>query len=127
MIALGLLLAIVSTVAINGGYAWQHDAASTLPPLTVRHPVRSLLSLFRNRRWFAGFAAGIGGWVLYVVALRIAPLSLVQAAAAGGIAVLAVGLVEGAADWVLADQSVFASSLGFMVWVLVTATYLMRR
>lgn len=91
MIVLGLVLALASTVAINGGYAWQHDAASTLPPLTLRHPGRSLLSLFRNRRWFAGFAAGIGGWVLYVVALRIAPLSLVQAAAAAGIAVLAVG------------------------------------
>jgi hypothetical protein len=89
--ALGLLLAIASTVAINGGYALQHDAASALPPLTLRHPVRSLLSLFRNRRWFVGFASGIGGWVLYVVALRIAPLSLVQAAAAGGIVVLAVG------------------------------------
>ena len=91
MIALGLLLAIASTVAINGGYALQHDAASTLPPLSLRRPVQSLSSLFRNRRWFVGFAGGIGGWVLYVVALRIAPLSLVQAAAAGGIAVLAVG------------------------------------
>jgi hypothetical protein len=91
VIAVGLFLAIASTVAINGGYAWQHDAASMLPPLTLRRPIRSLLSLFRNGRWFAGFAAGIGGWVLYVVALRIAPLSLVQAAAAGGIAVLAVG------------------------------------
>lgn len=91
MIALGLLLAIASTVAINRGYALQHDAASALPPLTVRHPARSLLSLVRNRRWFVGFAGGIGGWVLYVVALRVAPLSLVQAAAAGGIAVLALG------------------------------------
>ena len=50
-----------------------------------------------------------------------------QAGIAGGIAVLAVGLVEGAADWVFADESVFASSLGFMVWVGVTATYLLRR
>lgn len=91
MIALGLLLAIASTVAINRGYALQHDAASALPPLTVRHPLRSLLSLFRNRRWVVGFAGGIGGWVFYVVALRIAPLSVVQAAAAGGIVVLAVG------------------------------------
>ena len=40
-----------------------------------------------------------------------------QAGIAGGIAVLGVGLVEGAADWVFADESVFASSLGFMVWV----------
>jgi hypothetical protein len=50
-----------------------------------------------------------------------------QAGIVGGIAVLAVGLVEGGADWALADESVFASSLGFMVWVVVTATYLLRR
>ena len=40
---------------------------------------------------------------------------------------LAVGLLEGAADWVLADESVFASSIGFMIWFVVTATYLLRR
>ena len=50
-----------------------------------------------------------------------------QAGVAGGIAVLAVGAVESAGDWTLADRSVFASSLGFMVWVVVTATYLLRR
>jgi hypothetical protein len=50
-----------------------------------------------------------------------------QAGVVGGVAVLAVGLAESAADWTLADESVFASSLGFMVWVVVTATYLLRR
>ena len=50
-----------------------------------------------------------------------------QAGVAGGIAVLVVGAVETGADWTLADRSVFASSLGFMVWVVVTATYLLRR
>jgi peptidoglycan/LPS O-acetylase OafA/YrhL len=50
-----------------------------------------------------------------------------QAGIVGGLAVLAVGLVEGAGDWTLAGDSVLASSLGFMVWVLVTATYLLRR
>ncbi|MEP6813361.1 MAG: hypothetical protein ABI990_10260 [Actinomycetota bacterium] len=91
MIAVGLLLAVASTVAINGGYALQHASASWLPPLTLRHPVRSLRSLAGNRRWLVGFLGGVGGWVLYVAALRLAPLSLVQAASAGGIAVLAVG------------------------------------
>ena len=46
---------------------------------------------------------------------------------AGGIAVLGVGVAEGAADWTLAGSTVWASALGFMVWVLVTATYLWRR
>lgn len=85
------MLAVVSTVAINGGYALQHTAAAALPPLSLRRPLGSLRSLFENRRWLTGFLAGIGGWVFYVVALRLAPLSLVQAAAAGGIGVLVVG------------------------------------
>jgi hypothetical protein len=50
-----------------------------------------------------------------------------QAGVAGGIAVLAVGVVEGAAGWTFAGDTVFASSLGFMIWVLVAATYLLRR
>lgn len=50
-----------------------------------------------------------------------------QAGIAGGAIVLAVGLAEAAADWRLWGEGVFASSLGFMVWVVVTATYLLRR
>jgi len=91
VIALGLVLAVASAVAINGGYALQHGAASGLPPLSPRRPVRSLLTLVRNRRWTLGFFGGIAGWGMYVGALALAPLSLVQAAAAGGIAVLAIG------------------------------------
>jgi hypothetical protein len=89
--ALGLVLGVVSSVAINGGYALQHASASVLPPLTLRRPFHSLALLFRSRRWALGFFAGVGGWVLYVAALALAPLSLVQAASAGGIAVLAIG------------------------------------
>jgi hypothetical protein len=91
VIVAGLVLAVASAVAINGGYALQHAAASRLPPLSLRRPVRSFRALVAQRRWLIGFLGGIGGWVLYVVALRLAPLSLVQAAAAGGIGVLALG------------------------------------
>lgn len=87
----GLALAVVSAVAIAGGYALQHSSASALPPLSLRRPLRSLALLFGSGRWTVGFFAGIGGWVLYVAALRLAPLSLVQAASAGGIGVLALG------------------------------------
>jgi hypothetical protein len=50
-----------------------------------------------------------------------------RAGVAGGVAVLVVGIVEGAAAWTFAGDAVFASSLGFMIWVVVTATYLLRR
>ena len=94
-VAAGLALALGSAVAIQWGYYVQHAVASQLPPLSVRRPVRSLLALFSVRRWLVGFVVGIGGWVLYVAALRLAPLSLVQAASAGGIAVLALLVSRG--------------------------------
>jgi len=91
VIAAGLALAIASAVAIGGGYALQHASASKLPALSARRPVRSLVSLFASGRWTVGLFTGIGGWVLYLVALKLAPLSLVQAACAGGVGVLAIG------------------------------------
>ena len=91
MIAAGLVLSLASAVAINGGYSLQHASASRLPPLSLRRPLQSLFALFRTRRWLVGFLCGITGWVLYVTALKLAPLSLVQAASAGGIGILALG------------------------------------
>ncbi len=88
-LAIALVLAAASACALNWGYFVQHDVASSLPPLTLRHPLRSLASLFVNLRWLLGFLVGIGGWVFYVVALRFGSLSLVQAVSAGGIGFLA--------------------------------------
>jgi hypothetical protein len=91
VIAVGFALAVLSAVGISGGYALQHSTASRLPKLELRRPLRSLASLFRSRRWAIGFFGGIAGWALYVEGLRLAPLSLVQAASAGGIGLLAFG------------------------------------
>ncbi len=85
----GLILALGSSAALNWSYLVQHGAAAELPPLKLRHPVRSLRSLFSDLTWVIGFVTGIGGWVLYVAALWLAPLSLVQATSAGGIGLLA--------------------------------------
>jgi hypothetical protein len=85
----GLGLALASAVALNWSYFAQHRAAGTLPPLSLRRPLHSLSLLFGDRRWLAGFFVGIGGWVFYVGALALAPLSLVQATSAGGIGILA--------------------------------------
>src|SRR2546423_3963253 len=100
-ISAGLTLALLSAFALNWGWLEQHGATQGLPPLSARHPVRALRSLFGNRTWLTGFAVGLAGWVFYVGALALAPLSLVQATSAGGIGVLA-GLARRrghAAEW----------------------------
>ena len=89
-VVVGLVLALGSTVLISLSYLREHDAAAGLPPLTLRHPLRSVRLLLRSRAWLRGFAMESSGFILYVAALALAPLALVQSVAAGGIGLLAV-------------------------------------
>lgn len=88
-VGLGLALSLASATALSWGFVVQHGAAASLPALTLRRPLWSLAQLFGARRWLFGFLLGIAGWVLYVGALALAPLALVQAVSAGGIALIA--------------------------------------
>ena len=87
--ALALLLALASTTLTNIAYLREHDAAAALPALSLRRPLHSARALFSDRSWFLGFALEGGGFALYVLALALAPLTLVQSIAAGGIGILA--------------------------------------
>ena len=93
-LAAGLALALASTIALNLGWLVQHDAVAALPPFSLRRPLRALSALLRSPRWVAGFVAGLAGWAVYIAALALAPLSLVQAVSAGGIGLLALAAVR---------------------------------
>src|SRR5262245_62331613 len=87
--AIALLLALASTTLTNIAYLRQHDAAAALPALSLRRPLHSAHVLLTDRSWLKGFALESTGFALYVVALALAPLALVQSIAAGGIGILA--------------------------------------
>jgi drug/metabolite transporter (DMT)-like permease len=91
----GLLLAFASALVTNTAYSLEHDAAAALPPLSPRRPFRSVRMLLGDRRWLAAFGAETAGWLMYVAALALAPLSLVQAVVASGVAVLAFATARG--------------------------------
>ncbi|HEX8855756.1 MAG TPA: hypothetical protein VF752_09140 [Thermoleophilaceae bacterium] len=87
--AIALALALASTTLTNIAYLREHDAASALPPLTLRHPVHGARLLLTSRSWLVGFAMETTGFLLYAAALALAELALVQSILAGGIGVLA--------------------------------------
>jgi drug/metabolite transporter (DMT)-like permease len=88
--AVALVLALASTTLVSLAYLREHAAVATLPELSLRRPLRSLRLLLSSRAWIAGFAMESSGFVMYVAALALAPLALVQSVAAGGIGILAV-------------------------------------
>lgn len=90
----GLLLALLSAAAINLGFLLQHRGLRDGLP-EEGGPWRVLRAGFRSRTWLSGQALGTIGFGVQIAAVAIAPLSLVQAFAAGGLAVsvpLAAGL-----------------------------------
>jgi hypothetical protein len=94
-LAVGLTLAFVSAIAVNCAYVREHDAAAAMPPFSPRRPLEFVSLLLGNRRWLVAFTIETAGWLVYVAALRLAPISLVQAICASGIAVLAVATARG--------------------------------
>jgi len=87
--AVALVLALASAILTNIAYLREHEAAAKLPVLSMRRPLHSARALLGDRSWLLGFAMESGGFLLYVAALVLAPLSLVQSISAGGIGVLA--------------------------------------
>lgn len=88
-IALGLGLAVLASLALNGSYLIQHVGSASVPPVDARRPLATLAALLRSPAWAGGAALGMGGWTIHVGALSKAPLSLVQAFVAGGLALMA--------------------------------------
>jgi drug/metabolite transporter (DMT)-like permease len=108
---IGILLALACAVATQLGFLYKHRGANAAPKVDIRHPLRTVRSLFASR-WFAiGMGVALGAWLLHVAALAFAPLSVVQAVLSTGVVILAV----------LADR-LFGFDVGRRQWIGVAMT-----
>lgn len=83
---LGIALAAGAALALNGSYLLQHAGSPKAVAVSARRPAATLAALLRSPLWSLGAVVGVLGWALHVGAMREAPLSLVQAFVAGGLA-----------------------------------------
>jgi drug/metabolite transporter (DMT)-like permease len=110
-VQIGLLLALACAFATNLAFLWKHRGAMAAPEIHMTRPLKSAADLFRSKWWAIGFGVALVAWVLHVVALALAPISLVQAVISGGLVFLAV----------LADRW-FGFDLGRREWIGVALT-----
>ncbi len=87
---LGLMLALLSAALINLGFLLQQRGLVH----GIGDGLRAWRAALHSRTWLAGQAIGWLGFAVQVLAVGLAPLSLVQAFAAGGLA-LSVPLAAG--------------------------------
>jgi drug/metabolite transporter (DMT)-like permease len=108
---IGILLALACAVATQLGFLYKHRGANAAPEVDIRHPLKTVKSLFASK-WFAvGMGVALGAWLLHVAALAFAPLSVVQAVLSTGVVILAA----------LADR-LFGFDVGRRQWVGVAMT-----
>ena len=108
--AAGIALALAASLALDAGYLLEHDGLIEFPAISLRRPAATLRSLFASRKWLAGITIGTAGWALHVGALSKAPLSVVQAFVAGG---LALALPIG--RWIFREPLSAAEARGIVV------------
>jgi drug/metabolite transporter (DMT)-like permease len=89
-VQLGILCALACALATNLGFLYKHRGASAAPTVDWKHPGRSAADLFRNRYFTLGMLVATGAWGFHVVAMAMAPLSVVQAVISGGLVFLTV-------------------------------------
>lgn len=85
----GLALAVSASVAQGAGFLCQHVSAADRPPVSLRSPLRTLVSMLGSGWWRMGLVFAVTGYLLHIGALVLAPISLVQAFVAGGLALVA--------------------------------------
>jgi drug/metabolite transporter (DMT)-like permease len=108
----GVMLAVGCALAGSVAVLLKQRGAVAAPTVLARHPVRSVINLFRSKWWTIGWLVALVAWLLHVAALSLASLSTVQAVISGGLVFLAI----------LAERF-FGFHLGRRQWVglLVTA------
>lgn len=104
MVALGIAAALAASVLYNASIALQALEAREVPGEHALRP--SLLGkLVRKRSWLGATALGLAGWPLEIVALLLAPLTVVQPCLASGLILLLwlgakrLGEVPGRREW----------------------------
>jgi drug/metabolite transporter (DMT)-like permease len=87
---LGILLSLACAFVANLGFFYKYRGANSVASVDVRHPLRSIRTLFSSG-WFAlGMIVATASWALHVAALALAPMSVVQVALAAGVVLIAV-------------------------------------
>ena len=102
---LGILLSLFCALATNVAFLLKHRGACAAPDVSLRHPIASAVGLFRSKWFTIGMLVALVAWTFHVLALAMAPLSVVQAIIAGGLVFLTVlaerwfGFTVGTRQW----------------------------
>jgi drug/metabolite transporter (DMT)-like permease len=87
-LAAGVLVSVLSTVLYNVGFVLEKHGLEELPAVHARRIVHLVATVASSPTWVLGFCSMLGGLALQVVALSMAPISVVQPILVSGMVLL---------------------------------------
>ncbi len=81
-----LVLAVLASTLMALGLLMMKSRATVLPDARGARVISGVLAWMRDPMWTGGMCVQIAGWVLYVIAISQAPVSMVAVMMQGGIA-----------------------------------------
>jgi hypothetical protein len=87
----GIVAASLAALLLNASYLVQHAGLASAPVIRASQPLVTARALLASRTWLTGALLSYVGLALDILALGLAPLSLVQSIIAAGLVVVALG------------------------------------
>ncbi|MHA1542093.1 MAG: EamA family transporter [Candidatus Hodarchaeales archaeon] len=83
-----ILIALIGTCSLNIGFLLQKSEASDLPSIKGQKILETLTLVLKCRKWLFGTLLTSTGWVLFLIAITLAPLSVIAPLNNAGVLVL---------------------------------------
>ena len=83
-----ILIALIGTCSLNIGFLLQKSEASDLPSIKGQRIFETLSLVLKCRKWLFGTLLTSTGWILFLVAITLAPLSVIAPLNNAGVLVL---------------------------------------
>jgi len=85
-----IIIALSGTCALNIGFLLQKSEASDLPSIKRREILQTLSLVLKCRKWILGTILTSTGWILFLIAISLAPLSVIAPLNNAGVIVLVI-------------------------------------
>jgi multidrug transporter EmrE-like cation transporter len=89
-VQLGLFFAFLTALGSVLGFFLKYKGAVQAPPVEWKRPLHSTIALFRSPIYTIGCVVATTSWGFHVIALGLAPISVVQSVIAGGLVLVTV-------------------------------------
>lgn len=83
-----ILIALIGTLSLNIGFLLQKSEAADLPSIKGQEIFETIALVLKCRKWLFGTMLTSTGWILFLIAISMAPLSVIAPLNNAGVLVL---------------------------------------